>query len=125
MTVLMGTDAIIEALAGDDPGWVSAAYDAVERVARRQPAVTTDDLWPLIPFPAGPAGGKAMGKVVRWALTHDVLAKATSGRYLLCLDHAGLDPVSSQDGTIIRHQGPLVVYRSLLYKDGPAVNGYP
>lgn len=115
MTSLVERYEIVEALGGDDPEWVAAAFDAVERVALRQPMVTTDDLWPLVTFPRGQAGGRAMGKVIRWALAHGVIEKATSGSYLLCLDHATLDPIRTLDGALIRHQGPLVVYQSLRF----------
>lgn len=112
---MVDREEIIEALGGSDPEWVSAAFAAVSQVAVRQPTLTTDDLWRLIAFPAGAAGGRAMGKVVRWALASGLVAKATSGRFLLCYDHAALDPVRTLDGTLIRHQGPLVVYESLVY----------
>ena len=53
-----------------------------------------------------------MGRVIRWALTSGVVEKAMSGRLLLCLDHATLDPVRTLEGTVMRHEGPAVVYRS-------------
>lgn len=115
MTTLADRTEIIEALSGDDPAWVSAAYGAVEQIATRLARLTTDEIWPLVTFPTGVGGGKAMGKVVRWALASRMMEKATWGGYLLCLDHTTLDPVRTLDGTLIRHQGPVVVYRSLLF----------
>ena len=117
-TTLTDRDEIIASLGQEHPPWLSAAYEAVEQVARCQPTLTTDNLWPLLTFPAGSAGGKAMGKVVRWALANRIMEKATTDGYLLCLDHAALAPVSTSDGIVIRHQGPLVVYRSLISKPG-------
>jgi len=114
------SDPIIDRLGNDDPDWLAAAYDVVKHVARHQAVVTTDDLWTRLSFPVGAAGGRVMGKVIRAALTSGLLEKARSGRFLLCLDHADLDPVRTLDGSEIRHQGPLVVYRSLLYDTASA-----
>lgn len=120
MTIPVGRDEIIDMLGGDDPEWVAAAYNAVEEVARHQATLTTDDLWPLVRFPAGYAGGRAMGKVIRWALANRIVEKATSEGYLLCLDHTTVEPVHTRDGSLVRHQRALVLYRSLIHSPADA-----
>jgi hypothetical protein len=111
----MDRSEIVDHLRPDDPGWLEEAYRVVREVCLEDEFVTTDQVWPRVVFPLGAAGGKVMGRVFKTAQAERWLEKAKVRGYLLCHDYQDLEPVTTLDGKPIRHQGPVVVYRSLLY----------
>src|ERR1019366_6976363 len=101
----------------DQPTWLASAYEALEWACLHHAEVTTDLIWPRLVFPTGRGGGRVMGRAIRTAQHRRWMTKAfTSDGKLLCLDHVGLAPVATPDGTVINRQGPVVIYESLLWR---------
>jgi len=91
-------DAALEAVA--DPPWQSFAVRALERVARRQPFVTSDDVWAELDAMGIPRPGeaRAMGPVMLGGIRAEILAP-----------HG-----FAQAGDPRHHASIMRVYRSLL-----------
>lgn len=122
----MNVDLVMARLEQEGPGWLAQAYVVTERACLTEPVVTTDLLWPHLPFPTGRSGGRLLGRAIRFALAQRWMENAkTPEGLVLCHDHLDAEPAVSLDGVIIQHGSPMVMYRSLIF-DGPTTsNGHP
>lgn len=110
-------DRVMAGLEREAPQWLEHAYEVTQRACLNHPVVTTDLLWPALPFPLGRSGGRLLGRAIRRAVEERWMEKAkTLDGFVLCRDYLDSEPAFSLDGVMIHHGGPTVVYRSLLFR---------
>lgn len=109
----MDRTAIVDRVWTPDPTWGDVALQVLEVLVRLQSEVTTADLWRLVVYPSGPAGGRAMGRVILSGIRMGLIEKYMEDGHLHCLDVPDIGRIVTLDGTVILARKPLTIYRTM------------